>query len=190
MASAPPSRRFSVCLDALFAAEGGFNNLRADRGGATNFGISLRFLRAELRVGDPRVAQLLGRRTATAETVRSLTKEQAAQIYRWCFWDPILCDELAPPVDHMVFDQAVNAGPGSAVKLLQRAINLRSVRPVAVDGRLGPKTLAAANALAPLLVEPFRKVTRDRYDQIVKVQPSQRVFLAGWMNRADKLGTV
>lgn len=185
--------RFAVCLDRLLEHEGGFNNIAADRGGATNFGISLRFLRAEAAINAD-VRRLFPAGPIDIDDIRALTRDQAARIYRWCFWIPAKCDALPAPVDGMVFDQAVNAGIRTAGRLLQRAINA-SVSPshprVIEDGAIGLQTIGAAGrADRAALVQAFRAAAAARYRGIVAANPSQRVFLQGWLNRAAALGDV
>lgn len=183
--------RFSLCLERVFAHEGGFNNLRADRGGATNFGISLRFLRAEAAI-NPQVRRLIGPGAVTPETIRGLTAEAAGFLYLWCFWTPSHCDTLPEGVDGMVFDQAVNAGRTAAARLLQRAINATGFEPQLIeDGQIGPKTIWAAGVPDFVaLRRAFRTVAADRYMAIVVANSSQAKFLRGWLRRAAALGDV
>jgi lysozyme family protein len=189
--------RFSICLERLFAHEGGFNNLKADRGGATNFGISLRFLAGEAAM-NPAVRDLLRRLVpgyagpVTADTIRGLTAQAAAFLYLWCFWAPSHCDRLPHGVDGMVFDQAVNGGRTTGVRLLQRAINrTHRAGPLLEDGQMGPRTLDAAARVGFLdLRAAFRAVAAERYVAIVEANPSQRKFLRGWLVRAAALGDV
>ncbi len=184
--------RFSICLERLFAHEGGFNNLKADRGGATNFGISLRFLQGEAAM-NAKVRGLLPPGPVTADTIRALGAETAAQIYLWCFWAPSHCDRLPYGVDGMVFDQAVNGGRTTGIRLLQRAINRAGNRVVSVleDGQIGQRTLDAARKVPFLpLRAAFRAVAAERYVAIVDANPSQAKFLKGWLNRAAALGDV
>jgi lysozyme family protein len=185
--------RFTKCLARVLEHEGGFNDIPADRGGATNFGISLRFLRAEAAI-NPRVRGLFPAGPIDVADIRALTREQAAQIYLWCFWTPMHCDALPAPVDGAVFDQAVNAGPRAAARLLQQAINcaLPVGKPKLLeDGQIGARTLAAARVPAPSIIRDWmRQLAADRYQQIVRLDPSQRVFLRGWLARAAALGDV
>ncbi len=185
--------RFSICMRALLAAEGGFNDIPQDRGGATNFGISLRFLRAEAAI-NPAVRGLFPAGPIDIEDIRQLTVEQAAKIYLWCFWVPAKCDALPKHIDHAVFDQAVNAGIRTAGRMLQRAINIASkgALPTLIeDGAIGLQTTAAAHrAYGVDLVAVFRRVAADRYRGLVVARPSQSVFLNGWLARAAKLGSV
>lgn len=186
--------RFSICLRALLVAEGGFNDIPQDRGGATNFGISLRFLRAEAAI-NLQVCSLFPAGPIDIEDIRNLTVEQAAKIYLWCFWVPAKCDALPKRIDHAVFDQAVNAGIRTAGRMLQRAINRVSdvshLPAIIEDGAIGPQTVDTAQRVhPPVLIAAFRQVAADRYRGLVVARPSQSVFLNGWLARAAKLGSV
>ena len=70
--------------------------------------------------------------------MRAITDAQLEHIYKTGYWDKCQCDALPDGVDYVVFDQAVNSGPGQSVKWLQAAVG------VAVDGAIGPQTIAAA----------------------------------------------
>lgn len=186
--------RFARVLAHLLRVEGDFNNLKADRGGATNFGISLRFAAAEARL-DPVVRRALDidmDGDIDVADIRALTPEAAAAVYRRCFWDRYRCGDLRPSVDAALFDQAVNGGGVAAVRMLQQAVNLAMGFPqLVVDGRIGPMTIKAANTAPPhAVVTHFRTIAANRYRAIVRADPSQRVFLRGWLARANTLGNV
>ena len=155
--------------------EGGYSNNPVDPGGATNFGIIQRTLDRwngiHPELGFP-------------ANVRTLTQAQAELIYRLDYWR---WDDLtAPAVAIKLFDIGVNAGLATAVKLLQKAVNtLVNPPPLAVDGQLGPMTLAAANAQTPsALLEAICEVQADYYNAIVARNPSQAAFIKGWLKRA------
>lgn len=190
----PGKGRFETCLAHLLKLEGSFSNNPNDRGGATNHGISLRFAVAESRL-DPHVRRLLDvdmDGDVDYLDIRGLSREAAAEVYRRCFWGRYRCGELKPRMDSALFDQAVNGGGVSAVKLLQQAVNLARRWPdLVVDGRIGPMTIIAANKTEPDLVVNFmRRLAEGRYRAIVDDDPSQRVFLRGWLARAAVLGHV
>ncbi len=132
----------SSAVGRLLDREGGYSNDSADRGGKTNYGIS--------SAAYPGL------------DVSSLTREQAAQIYKRDYWDAIGADQLDPSVREIAFDAAVNHGVGGAKRLLQEAGN-------------DPDALLAAR--------------RRLYDKIVADDPSQAKFRAGWENRLNSLKT-
>lgn len=101
--------------------EGGYVFNKKDPGGETNFGIS--------------------KRSYPGLDIKNLTVDLATEIYLRDFWLPIKADLLPLKVRYCLFDCAVNQGVGRAVKILQTALNVK------VDGVLGVKTLAAANAV-------------------------------------------
>ena len=72
--------------------------------------------------------------------IKNLTEDEAKEIYRRDYWNPIMGDELPDKLAIVVFDCAVNQGSGRAVRLLQILLN------VAIDGNVGPKTVAAAKS--------------------------------------------
>jgi lysozyme family protein len=55
------------------------------------------------------------------------------------------CNDLPHGIDLMVFDFGVNAGPRTAVKLLQRTAGVLD------DGSVGPRTLTAVKAAGGLI---------------------------------------
>lgn len=76
-----------------------------------------------------------------------------------------------------VYDKDVNTGSMGS-RWLQEALG------VTVDGAVGSKTIAAANAADPVpLLEEMKKLARAYYRQIVASDPSQEQFLRGWLAR-------
>ena len=101
--------------------------------------------------------------------------------YKFVFWnrwfDSLNSDEVAK----RVLDASVNMGPGTGVKLLQRAVN-SSVNPgaprIAEDGGWGPATLQAANSiLDSYLVIEFKRVRLGYYQDIVQKHPDEAKYL-------------
>ncbi len=158
---------FKAALAAVRRWEGGLVDHPADPGGLTKWGISLRFLRA---LG----LDINGDGVVDGRDIRSLTEEQVAALYREHFWLKCRCPALPAGVDLAVFDCAVNQGPGRAVRFLQAALRVR------VDGRLGPKTLAAAGrAVRGELLRDFMARRARHYSSLVNVA----VFGLGWFRR-------
>ncbi|MCE1205228.1 MAG: hypothetical protein LWW79_11555 [Holophagaceae bacterium] len=160
--------------------EGGYVNHPADPGGATNFGIIQKNLTkwnaAHPELGFP-------------PSVRDLTMDQARTIYRTEYWR---WDAIADPaIAIKLFDIGVNCGTGTSIRLLQRAVNLLVNPPIDTDGKLGPGTLGAANAQAPeALMQALCRIQKEHYQSLVASDPSQSVFLKGWLNRAARIPEV
>lgn len=183
--------RFLVCIDHLFKTEGGYNNIKADRGGATNFGISLKFAKT---LGGSYDVDLDNDGDVDSDDMRKLSIDDAKAIYYLFFWKPTKCADIPAPFDGMVFDQTVNGLPTTGIKLLQQTIN--SVIPDAklkIDGVYGNITKGAAYDLARNKkaegIAEFRRYAINRYRNIVATDPSQQKFIKGWINRANRLGT-
>jgi Putative secretion activating protein len=77
------------------------------------------------------------------EDIAGLTLERARELYKRDYWGPAGCDAVPDPIKFDLFDMAVNSGKGAAVRALQKAAG------AAVDGILGPRTLAAVQAMPP-----------------------------------------
>lgn len=123
--------RFEECLQHVLQHEGGFVNHPNDPGGATNLGCTKDTW--ERWVGRP----------CTTDDIRNLRVSDVTPLYREKYWDRPKCGALSAGIDYCVFDTAVNSGPGRAIKFLQE------VAGVTVDGVLGPRTLAAVEAIVP-----------------------------------------
>lgn len=125
--------KFDQAFDILIGHEGGYVNHPNDPGGETMWGVTARVARKDGYRGD----------------MRDLPRERAKDIYRRLYWAPVRADELPAAVRFDVFDGAVNSGPAQSVTWLQRALGVDD------DGKLGPKTLAAAHAADPALPARF-----------------------------------
>lgn len=153
---------FEACLPVVLQHEGGFSANPADPGGATNLGVTIHTLSNWL--GHP----------ATVADVKALTAETVAQIYKAWFWSPVSGDNLPAGVDLCVFDDAVNTGPGSAAKRLQKAAD------VTADGAIGPGTLAAVHAMpVGALIDALATLRSAYYESL----PTFDRFGRGWLNR-------
>jgi lysozyme family protein len=116
---------FNVCFDLMLAHEGGYIDHPQDPGGRTNHGVTQRVWE-----------EWLGRPVSEKE-MRALTPTMVKPLYKRKYWDACRADDLVAGVDYVVFDVAVNSGPGRAIKFLQSCVG------ATVDGGFGPATLAA-----------------------------------------------
>jgi len=173
--------------------EGGLSDDAADRGGLTNYGVSIEFLKDFASEYDNRLKlQSLGVSPlpVTRSTIKYLTEDQAKAIFRHEFWNPLQLDDLPLQIAVLLYDAAVNSGKSQSVKLAQRGYNacVTYGTKLTVDGKLGPLTRAA---LSKTNTKPVRQAIitarENFYKDIVRNKPSQYVFLNGWLNRAADL---
>jgi lysozyme family protein len=111
--------------------------------------------------------------------MRALTPDDVAPLYKRKYWDACRADELVSGLDYAVFDCAVNSGVGRAVKLLQSCVG------VAVDGGIGPATMAAINKYPDTkkLIEQYC----DSRLQFLKSLKTFPVFGKGWERRVNEV---
>lgn len=112
--------------------------------------------------------------------------------YETKFWNQWYSQLASDDVAKRVFDEAVNGGTGTAIRLLQVAIN--TLQPpladaVEVDGEWGPNTVAAANSCDQIaLVKSFITVRCAHYRSIYAANPGKftEAELDSWLERAEK----
>jgi lysozyme family protein len=169
---------FQAALAYTLENEGGYSDDPADSGGPTNLGLTLEDLRGS---GLP----------ATIETIRNLTPEQAAPIYEVRYWTPLLCAQITDnSVATAIFDIGVLRGIGVPPRYAQLVLNDYGAK-LAVDGVMGPLTLAALNLIGrKTFLGEYEMHVASGFQQIVLEHPSQEVFLRGWLTRARRLLTL
>ncbi|WOB43246.1 hypothetical protein HNI00_08800 [Thermoleptolyngbya oregonensis NK1-22] len=162
---------FQEALRFTLRWEGGYVNYPADRGGETNRGITTATYRAYRQS-----------RGLPVQSVRLITEDEVRDIYEQLYWQPAQCSMMQRPLAIAHFDTAVNFGVGGATMFLQEILGLRVDR---VFGPVTQRAIAQASHLdlARRLCQArmdyrYRRVTRD---------PSQRVFLQGWLDRDNDL---
>ena len=167
--------------------EGGFVDDPNDPGGATNHGVTIHTMR---RLG----LDLTGDGTIDVADVRRLSQDQAVQIFIQHYFERPGIGRLPVPLQPSVFDMHVNAG-NNAIKILQRLFNRMRID-VAVDGVIGPQTVAAAEramAAAPdHLVDAYGIARRNYYYALADSRPASRRYArrqdggkGGWITRAE-----
>jgi lysozyme family protein len=156
---------FPTCLDFTLTQEGGFVDNPLDSGRATNLGITAETL-----------SNWLGRGVSTQD-IKTLPRSVAGQIYRRDYWGAVSGDGLPSGVDLMTFDHAVNTGPGTSVRLLQRLLKLPQ------DGAVGPVTLGSIRAHDPHWVVAMLAVAQGDY---YRGLAGFDVFGAGWVSRVNR----
>jgi lysozyme family protein len=168
--------RFIKFMPLILEHEGGFVNNAKDPGGATKFGISLRFLRSMGQLGD-----IDHDGDVDIDDIRALTPETVRPFYLNKFYNAMRIEEItSDQLAIQVFDFGVNAGPSRAIITLQRLIGATP------DGVIGPDTLKKLNAGQPCMFPTMYMNARiSFYEQIVAKNKDLAQFLAGWKRRAN-----
>jgi lysozyme family protein len=153
------------------APDGGYNETPGDAGGATKYGLSLRFLKTQGKLYDKDMDG-----DVDADDVRAITLADAQAIYLLNFWTPIRGDELPPCLAMLMFDAAVNSGVPQAIRWLQQALGLKP------DGQFGPLTMGMVNK-TPNVNEKFHDA---RVAAMVQMR-DWNLFSHGWARRVARL---
>ena len=173
-------------IDAVIDREGGYVDHPNDPGGATRWGITQATARADGYGGD----------------MRLLPRDRAAAIYRRVYWQRPRLDLLAkraPALAGELFDTGVNMGSKVAIGFLQRALNALNrgaadYPDIALDGQLGPTTVAALDAFLrtrgkpgeTVLLKAVEALQGERYLSLAERRPAAEAFLYGWL--ANRIG--
>ncbi len=127
---------------------------------------------------------------AIAAMPQSQRSDLVCAFYRNHFWNNWLEQLDSQELANRVFDASVNMGQGTAVRLLQTATDILCQATgkymIVEDGTLGPATVDAANECGKSLVEVFRQVRVQHYEDIAASNPSEVKFLLQWIARAEK----
>ena len=147
---------------------------KADLGGATAYGITWSTLKTAYKTG-----------IVPHDDICKLTLDEAKLIYKKNYWDKYKWYELEFPVALCCLDCCINHGQFAYI--LQRAV-VDCGQSVIIDGKFGPKTFAALKTCEPAkLAKAIYNQRKKYYEKIVARNPSQKVFLKGWMRRADEM---
>jgi lysozyme family protein len=156
---------FREALQAVLKHEGGYVHHPRDPGGRTNLGVTQKVW--EAWVGHP----------VGEKEMRALTPAIVGRLYKRKYWDAVKADELPTGLDYLMFDFAINAGPGRAVRTMQKALGTNP------DGAIGPKTIAALKAADP--TDLIAKFSMEK-ELFYKALPTFATFGKGWLRRVDE----
>jgi lysozyme family protein len=172
--------------------EGGFVNHPNDSGGATNYGISLRFLKSLTEAKLKQYGIFDHGELLTPRVVEDLTPEQAQLIYKGEFWDHARFEEIDDPwLRIYIFDGCVQHGMSQGIKIAQRALWAVNHQYYFIidDGILGDKTLELLNediANTPTIYSCMSE--RAGYMRLLAaINPKNEQFLEGWLKRAYRI---
>lgn len=164
---------FSKFAPLLLQLEGGYVWHPDDQGGPTNMGVTLRTYRSYCGQ-DKTVADL---KQMSFGTWKGIMKDM--------YWDKCQADKInSQPLAEIIVDWCVNSG-STGIRKVQEILSLKP------DGIVGPLTLAAVNGHRPQeLFDRIKAARKQFYIDIVKRNPSKKVFMNGWMNRLESFAFI
>jgi hypothetical protein len=152
-------------------SEGGFVNDPDDPGGATMRGVTQGTYNG-----------YLDRHGRKRQSVRNITPDEVTQIYREGYWNVVRGDELPDDTAFVVFDAAINHGPGTAVRMLRRSLGMKA------DGGMTQEVIDRAlqandNQNAYQIIDARLRY----YDGIIARKPKMAKYRKGWQKRMSDL---
>ena len=188
---------FVRATDIVSVNEGGWCNVRGDKGGETIFGVARNYHKkwSGWKIVDE-VADRLGR--GTKEFKDEVNNdihlhELATNYFKTIFWLPANCDKMHEVIAIITYDMNINSGVSIGQRTLQRTLNAIGVS-CTVDGKVGPLTLKALEDIIAKdgiekVATAFLKKRYEFYQAIINRKKSQKKFWNGWVNRLKYLAT-
>lgn len=169
--------------------EGGYVQDPRDSGGETNWGITEGVARAHGYAGP----------------MRELTQASARIIAKAQYWDLMRLDAIAAlsvPIAEELFDTGFNAGQATAVKFLQRCLNVvnrqqRDFPDILIDGLMGPLSISTLrNFLGKRgrdgerwMLRALNGLQASHYIELAERREKDEAFVFGWiLNRVRITG--
>lgn len=176
---------FDDTIGDVLRREGGYVNDPLDRGGETNFGITIATARANGYTG----------------AIVDLPRKLATDIY----WRKYIVapgfdkvGAVSMPIAAELVDTGVNMGPAVAAKFLQRTLNVlnnqaRDYPDIGVDGDIGRATIGALRAfiakrgaLGELrMLKALDALQGNRYIELAEGRATNEKYMFGWLERVS-----
>ena len=171
---------FPKAYDYTLKNEGGWSNHPADRGGSTMMGVTI-----------GTYSRWLGRR-ASEEELRKIEPATVKAIYKEWYFDVNRLDEIKSfAIACAIYDIGVVCGIRTSARLAQRALRNLGQEFIVIDGIIGRATLRSLNNVSESeFINEFKLLVDAHFKSIVERNPSQQVFLRGWLNRSKRLLTL
>lgn len=151
--------RYAQIIRHVLNSEGGYADHPNDPGGPTMYGIAWNYNQTALKA-----------QGITRETMRSLSLDQAREIYYWKYWQASGADRIPDiRLAYVHFDAAVNHGVGAARSFVSRL----TPSPFNYEG--GGKNRELFDNL-------FKQYLNLR-ERAYRGDPNFKTFGKGWMNR-------
>ena len=131
----------------------------------------------------------IGRSLKTNEQVPGI--EPHVEAFYKSLWDSKGFGAISnQDVANIVYDWFINSG-GTGIKGVQRVLNNSFGKSLSVDGAFGQQTATAINSVDPVkLNNAIKQARTDFYYGLVQKDPTQAVFLKGWLNRINSFPTL
>lgn len=142
---------------------------KADPGGPTNYGITLKTFRA-----------WRGNLALNRNALQMMPKSEAKEIYLANYWEPIRGDQLPLGFDFALFDFAINSGVGRAVIELQRILKVKK------DGVIGVNTMNGIRNYVGGAIKLIADLSHARL-KFMKGLSNWRYNKNGWTSRVKKV---
>lgn len=150
-----------------------FSDDQYDAGGATRWGVT----QADL-------AKYLGRAVSKTE-VKNLSQSLAAQVLKKMYWIPEY-EQLPQSIATSLVDWCFLHGNTSGRVMAQKALNELGAH-ISADGVIGQASIKAFNDVRPAyFLNQFKLDILHYFDEVVRVNPTQKRFLAGWTARINR----
>ena len=154
--------------------EGGFANDPADRGGATNKGVTIATFEAYCK------AKSLPR--PNVERLKRMTDGEWLDILKTMFWDRWQADKIKSQKLANILVDWVWGSVVYGIKIPQRILGVKQ------DGIVGDETLKALNAQDPdKLFQAIYDARKKYLNDITISRPINKRFLKGWLNRLEDI---
>ncbi len=166
---------FICAIEESLNWEGQYSNDPLDNGGRTIYGVASKFWPQEFH-------EIYG---LWQQNKKKEAQEIAKSFYRTHFWNSLYKQINDGFLIFKLFDFGINAGRRTAVKKLQKSVNLvyreyKVDKKIKVDGAFGHRTLNAINSIDG-------KILYDRYihslETYYRSLPTFFRFGRGWLNR-------
>ena len=115
----------------------------------------------------------------TCSDLKKITDEQWLHIFEKGYWEPCKANEIEnQSIANIIVDWAWMSGTKTTIKKIQKILGIKT------DGIVGKQTINAINSSNQ--EELFKNIYNKReefYYNICDNNPSQKIFLIGWLNR-------
>lgn len=165
--------KIEVLVPIIFKWEGGWADHKADKGGKTNMGITLSTWKSCGYDKD-------GDGDIDADDLQQITRNDVVEVLRKNYWNRWKADQIRDQSLANILVDWVWASGKWGIIIPQRLLK------VTADGQVGPVTLATLNQVNPKTFFQILKEERIKFCQdLCQKDPSQKVFLQGWINRIN-----